>query len=132
MDASGSRNAPYLWVCSAEMEPESLPERGPEYTWNAEARGGEISLSLDGLSYRNSPHFGVVAAIHLREYVIEAVVVQTVRTAVNNLAEIPLIVWGGPGWASLSTWWAIALTSFSIPGDYLISPGEPVAFFGLP
>lgn len=66
--------------------------------------GGWDLSSLDGPSYRNSPHFGVVAAIQLREYAEEAVVVQTVRIAVNNLAGIPLIVfWEGAGRVSLST-----------------------------
>lgn len=38
--------------------------------------------------------FGVIAAIYLREYAKEGVIVRVVRIAVNNLAGIPSIVYG--------------------------------------
>jgi len=37
---------------------------------------------------------GVMAAVYLREYAREGVMVQIIRVAVNNLAGIPSIVWG--------------------------------------
>src|SRR3989441_12956451 len=38
--------------------------------------------------------FGVLAALYLREYAKQGVVVRTVRIAVNNLAGVPSIVFG--------------------------------------
>jgi len=45
------------------------------------------------MSFAVAP-FGVLAALYLREYAREGVVVRTVRIAVNNLAGVPSIVFG--------------------------------------
>ena len=51
--------------------------------------------------------FGVLAALYLREYAKQGLIVRTVRIAVNNLAGSPLDrLWGfWPGLFRLSGWW---------------------------
>ena len=49
--------------------------------------------------------FGIVAALYLREYARQGVMVRIVRICVNNLAGVPSIVFGVSEWGSFSTAW---------------------------
>ena len=68
--------------------------------------------------------FGVVAAIYLREYAKQGVVVRSVRIAVNNLAGVPSIVFGVFG-----VGFFVYLVGGTID-ELLFSPALPTPTFG--
>ena len=57
--------------------------------------------------------FGVLAALYLREYAKQGLIVRTVRIAVNNLAGSPRSSLGFLAWAFLSIWLAARLITSS-------------------
>ena len=57
--------------------------------------------------------FGVLAALYLREYAKQGLIVRTVRIAVNNLAGVPRLSSGCLAWVFSSTWLVARLTGFS-------------------
>jgi ABC-type phosphate transport system permease subunit len=76
--------------------------------------------------------FGVMAAVYLREYAKQGLLVRLVRIAVNNLAGVPSIVFGVFGLA----FFVYALAWHDRPmvvsrGAARIPPSAPAAFCGL-
>ena len=74
--------------------------------------------------------FGVLAALYLREYAKQGLLVRTVRIAVNNLAGVPSIVFGvfGLGFFVYSS--AAASTGSSSPRRCRRRPSAPAASSG--
>jgi ABC-type phosphate transport system permease subunit len=76
--------------------------------------------------------FGVLAALYLREYARQGVMVRLVRIAVNNLAGVPSIVFSVFGLGFSFTPSEEPSIPSSFPNDFRRPRSAPAVFYGHP